>query len=186
MTGPFSAFESFIFNAFNITGRTTRGEYWWAVLVLSSLLLAGAVFDFASVANTPGFEVTYNPLAYFTPWLMILTFVPQMTLCARRLHDSGKTAMFYLVSLIPIVGPFLLLVMMCAPSEPRHNRWGSPRDTDGSAPVGSGADSGGHDPKQSYKILLSTERPPSAEEAAIKRAEIQDYYRTHVLKQAQA
>lgn len=49
----------------------------------------------------------------------------------RRLHDIGKSGLFYLCILIPLVGPILLLVWFCKDSEPGENQFGpNPKGVD--------------------------------------------------------
>lgn len=61
----------------------------------------------------------------------VLTFVyslaaifPYLALMVRRLHDIGRSGFWILVALVPIVGPFVLLVFELLPSEPSENRFG--------------------------------------------------------------
>ncbi|KUF12725.1 DUF805 domain-containing protein [Pseudoponticoccus marisrubri] len=189
MIGPVAALESFVFNAFKLSGRATRAEYWWVVLFLSLTLIGAAAADLASLSS--GMATSMNPLAYFSPWLVILTFVPQLTLVARRLHDTGRSALWYTITFVPLVGPMILMVFLTLPSQPEENRWGQPRGPRRRTPRPDSPSKGApasvsHDPMQGYKVLLSADRPPSPEELAQQRAQIHDYYRTHVLKQAEA
>lgn len=40
-------------------------------------------------------------------------FVPSLAISVRRLHDIGKSGWWYLIVLVPIVGMFWLLVLLC-------------------------------------------------------------------------
>ncbi|WP_338338264.1 DUF805 domain-containing protein, partial [Xanthomonas citri] len=42
----------------------------------------------------------------------------------RRLHDQDKSGWFYLISLVPYVGAFVLLVFMCIEGTPGPNQYG--------------------------------------------------------------
>lgn len=191
MIGPHTALEKFIFQAFNITGRATRAEYWWVFGALFILGIFALMADIYAVMTAE--YVNYNPLAYFTPVLILLTIIPNFTLTARRLHDTGRSSMWYMVSMIPFVGPIWLFVILVLPSQQDENKWGQPPH--GSFGAGPSQKSAGgseasaskpHDPRQGYAALLKLNREPSPEEVAAQRDQINDYYRTHVLGRASA
>ena len=48
--------------------------------------------------------------------LTLATLLPMLGICARRLHDIGKSGWMMLVALIPCVGPFILLFWCIQPS----------------------------------------------------------------------
>ena len=51
-------------------------------------------------------------------------FLPSLAACVRRLHDIGKSGVFCLISLIPCVGLFILLILMCKASQVENNQYG--------------------------------------------------------------
>ena len=53
-----------------------------------------------------------------------LTFIPMLSACVRRLHDTGRSGLYYLVILIPIAGIFILLSFLCQDSDPNPNIYG--------------------------------------------------------------
>lgn len=54
----------------------------------------------------------------------ILTILPSLAVGARRLHDSGKSAWWLLIGLIPFLGGIILLIFFCLDSEEGDNRFG--------------------------------------------------------------
>jgi len=50
--------------------------------------------------------------------------VPSIAVTVRRLHDQGKSGWFYLISLVPYVGGFIVLVFMCLEGTPGPNEYG--------------------------------------------------------------
>ena len=94
-------------------GRATRSEYWWVVLFYYNLV---PMFLFLTVILSP---------LYFI-WFFA-TLVPSFTLMARRLHDAGHSNWNLCWLFLPIVGPIILLVYLCQPSEKKSNKWGAPR-----------------------------------------------------------
>ena len=87
-------------------GRSRRSEYWWAtlgVMIISSLV------------------TTILPdLAWI--WGLV-TLVPSMAMCVRRLHDVGKSGWFYLWMLLPLAGPIIILIQLLKDSSDA-NQWG--------------------------------------------------------------
>lgn len=39
------------------------------------------------------------------------TWIPKMSLSIRRLHDTGKSGMWYLISFLPLLGPVILFIL---------------------------------------------------------------------------
>jgi len=95
------------------TGRASRSEFWWFVVFT---LLLGAV------ANTLDLLLPIDVLATLTS---IATFVPNIALGIRRMHDIGKSGWWLLVGLIPIVGLILLIFWLGRKSDPGTNLWGT-------------------------------------------------------------
>lgn len=87
----------------DFSGRARRSEYWYMVL--------------------------WNMIFGIVPFVNILwwlaTLIPFLALAVRRLHDVGRSGAWILISLIPIVGPILMLVWLLTDSEPGANRWGN-------------------------------------------------------------
>ncbi len=95
----------------DFTGRASRPEYWWFVLVYVIAVFVGALIH------------------RFVQGLVVLVFiVPLIAVGARRLHDIGKTGWLLLLGLIPLAN-FVLLYFTVQPSQPEANQWGSPPTT---------------------------------------------------------
>jgi uncharacterized membrane protein YhaH (DUF805 family) len=54
----------------------------------------------------------------------LVVFVPSLALSVRRLHDIGKSGWWMLISLIPLVGPLIVLFFMVKDSQPGTNEYG--------------------------------------------------------------
>lgn len=81
-------------------GRATRSEYWWSVLFY--VFLASALFG--------------ENEALGTLWAVI-TFVPNFTVRARRLHDTGRSAWNLLWNLLQLL---VGLSFLCICASPVH------------------------------------------------------------------
>lgn len=117
-------------NYANFRGRTTRRGYWVAVLfnVIAGIawtMIIGmlGVLHLDSIAG-----LLYSIYAF-------AIIIPNLSMAVRRLHDIGKSGIYYLFVLIPLAGPIILLVWLCSAGNPDHNAYGPP------AP-GAGAGSG--------------------------------------------
>lgn len=104
---PGEALRRFVANVINFSGRARRSEYWWVVLITGviGLILEEISGDLASFWN-------------------VILLIPTISLTVRRLHDAGKGTLYILWSILPLVGPLLILVHLVKDSEPGDNRYG--------------------------------------------------------------
>jgi len=101
------------------TGRSRRPEFWWWFL----LLLVYAVL-FAALALLIGSGTVGEVLVVAYSISMLAILVPSVAVVVRRLHDSGKSAWWLLLYLIPAVGGLLVLALMALPSTAGPNKYG--------------------------------------------------------------
>ena len=101
-------------------GRASREEYWMFFLfnILATLILAVIGYGLAMLQDKSG--AILLPFLYLTA---VLT--PSIAVSVRRLHDTGRSAWFYLVSLIPLVGGIWLLVVFMTKGVPENNCYGT-------------------------------------------------------------
>ena len=97
----------------DFTGRARRTEYWMFVLfnLIASVLIA--VVD--GVLGTSGALGGLYSLA---------VLIPNLSVAARRLHDTDRSGWWQLIALIPLIGFIILLVFLCSDSQPGDNRFG--------------------------------------------------------------
>ncbi|RZL68049.1 MAG: DUF805 domain-containing protein [Variovorax sp.] len=92
----------------DFSGRASRSEYWWFVLIYFVASIIGAVI---------------HP---YVQYIVILAFfLPLLAAGTRRLHDIGKSGWFQLLGLIPIVN-LVLIYFYVQPSQPDSNIYGAP------------------------------------------------------------
>ena len=100
------------------SGRARRSEFWWFYLAVLLLAFVAGGTDAAVVLS--GILVLVISLALALPLLAV---------SARRLHDTGRSAWWLLLSFVPFVG-IALLVFWCMDSTPEANSHGSsPKDS---------------------------------------------------------
>jgi uncharacterized membrane protein YhaH (DUF805 family) len=109
------------------SGRATRSEYWY--FVLFNFLISIAV---GIVSGIFGKEV--NDLVSGLYSLAML--VPSLAVSSRRLHDTGRSAWWLLLGLVPVVGWIVLLVFFVTDTTPGDNKYGpNPKGMNAAAPT---------------------------------------------------
>ena len=129
------AFKRFFTHYADFDTRSRRREYWfvtlWNVIISSaitcilSLMIAAAgvgimIDDLSSIASAGGAILIL--IIYFIYEIAII--VPSLALTVRRIHDTGKSGWWILMSLIPLVGFVFVLIWSFSDSERVTNEWG--------------------------------------------------------------
>ncbi|WP_370587863.1 DUF805 domain-containing protein [Psychrobacter sp. JCM 18901] len=52
--------------------------------------------------------------------------LPSIAVGIRRLHDTGRSGWWFLISLIPLIGGIVFLVFCANDTKPETNQWGPP------------------------------------------------------------
>lgn len=92
-------------------GRARRKEFWFFMLFFIILSIIAAVID----------GVIGLPILSIVVFLGLV--LPSISVSIRRLHDTGRSGWWYLLSLIPIVG-LVLIVFFCFDSQAETNAYG--------------------------------------------------------------
>lgn len=112
---PFDWFLKCMKNYVNFTGRARRQEYWYFILFYLIGAIATIVLDYIF-----GTEVLFYAL------YLIGMALPQTGVSVRRLHDTGKSGWWYLISLVPIIGVILLIIWFVKEGDAHSNLYGQP------------------------------------------------------------
>ncbi len=128
------------------SGRASRSEYWWyslfcfivAMVCIAAGLALGALFGGAAAMQGGdsvldhgvagfgiGFLIGYLILLIFA----LATLVPSIAVTVRRLHDSGRSGWWYLLSFVPYVGGIVLFIFMLLEGQPGENKYGPAPDS---------------------------------------------------------
>lgn len=99
-------------------GRSPRKEYW--MFTLFNLLIALGLGMLAGLVGGKGGGLTDVVSGLYT----LVVFVPSLALSVRRLHDTGKSGWWMLITLIPLVGPLIMLFFMAKDSQLGTNEYG--------------------------------------------------------------
>lgn len=109
----------------DFSGRSQRMEYWMFTLfyTLVIMVLVGFAIFFGSPAGEDH-TLAENYFLGVTLLWVLGTIVPSIAVAVRRLHDQDKSGWFYLISFIPYVGGFVMLIFMCLEGTAGPNRYG--------------------------------------------------------------
>lgn len=93
-------------------GRARRSEFWYFQLFHFLIMFALGFFSLT------GYGIISIPI-YF-----LASIVPNFAVGWRRFHDIGRSGVWYLISLIPIVGTILIIAWLSQDSQPGNNQYG--------------------------------------------------------------
>ena len=89
------------------SGRATRSEYWYFVLV---------DFIVSIVLGLLGLELI--SLLY-----RLFVLIPSWAVFCRRMHDINRSGWSWLWGLLPIIGLIILLIYLCTPTKEGENKY---------------------------------------------------------------
>jgi uncharacterized membrane protein YhaH (DUF805 family) len=100
------------------SGRARRKEYWYFVLfyiigVMLMSFLDGILGSFSTEAG----------IGLFGGIFILVHILPSIAVSVRRLHDISRTGWWYLLIIIPLIGPLVLFVFSIMDSK-EANRYG--------------------------------------------------------------
>ena len=95
----------------DFTGRAKRQEYWMFILFYLIFYLMLSVID--AVIGIPVLTSLYS----------LALFIPNISIAARRLHDTSRSGWWQLIALIPLIGTIVLIVFLAQDSH-EDNEYG--------------------------------------------------------------
>lgn len=128
----------------DFSGRARRKEYWYY-----QLCSIGIIFIINSYIILILRENVESSLVnLFSSLFFCIFFIPDLSVTVRRLHDTGKSGWWSVLSLVgylysiltqnyfialsfwfglvTLISIFILLILCCIETEPRKNQWGLP------------------------------------------------------------
>ncbi|MER8185127.1 DUF805 domain-containing protein [Kitasatospora sp. NPDC094015] len=100
-------------NYVGFSGRARRQEFWMFALFNIIISVVLAIVD--GIAGTSGLLGGLYSLA---------VLLPSLAVGFRRLHDTGRSAWWLLIGLVPVVGPIVLIVFAASEGQPGDNQYG--------------------------------------------------------------
>jgi uncharacterized membrane protein YhaH (DUF805 family) len=95
---------------FDFSGRASKSEYWWFQLYNAIIYVLTFVFQ--------------GDLVLLLSILIIVNLIPVYAVGVRRIHDSDKSGWFVLLSLIPLIGLYVFVLLLQDGSKGK-NRFGA-------------------------------------------------------------
>ena len=108
-------------NYANFNGRARRSEYWYYTLFTIIVELVLTVIQ-KLTSGVPVVGLIVNILIVI---IGLALFIPGLALCFRRLHDTGRSGIWILIGLIPLIGEIILIVFFVQDSQPGDNKYGA-------------------------------------------------------------
>jgi uncharacterized membrane protein YhaH (DUF805 family) len=117
----------------DFSGRARRREYWLFTLFYVIFMFVWA-FLVALMVMSRNYDEQTLPLAIQLMWTSFIA-LPGLAAVVRRLHDTGRSGWWWLITLIPFVGGIWMLVLLCLDGQTGPNRFGpDPKTTPRSFP----------------------------------------------------
>ena len=95
---------------FDFSGRASKSEYWWFQLYNAIIYVLSFIFQ--------------GDLVLLFSILIIANLIPVYAVGVRRIHDSDKSGWFVLISLIPLIGLYIFVLLLQDGSKGK-NRFGA-------------------------------------------------------------
>jgi uncharacterized membrane protein YhaH (DUF805 family) len=102
----------------DFSGRASRSEYWFFVLVFIIIYVVCIAIDYAVLGAGQSGVPLLGTLAY------LIHFIPGLAVLIRRLHDVDRSGWWLLISFVPVIGGIWLLVLLCSEGTYGPNEYG--------------------------------------------------------------
>jgi len=103
-------FKAVVTNYVGFTGRATRSEFWY--FVLTYIIISVVLSILEGFIGMTGILSGLFALALLLPYIAV---------GFRRLHDTGRSAWWLLIGLIPLVGAIVLIYFFAQPTKEGDN-----------------------------------------------------------------
>lgn len=96
-------------------GRARRMEYWMfqlfnVIIYVIAMILAGIISE----------KLFVSLLGLYA----LAIIIPSIAVCIRRLHDTGRSGWWILISFVPLVGGIILLIFTILEGDAGTNQYG--------------------------------------------------------------
>ena len=116
------AYKKFWKGYVDFTGRSTPSDYWFAysahVLILFASYLLLAVFERMAAETGSSDLFTIGVILLLIVFAYgVAAVLPGIALTVRRLRDAGYNWPYIFIPLIPFVGIFIFIFLLCQPTK---------------------------------------------------------------------
>ncbi|MGB0907394.1 MAG: DUF805 domain-containing protein [Maricaulaceae bacterium] len=126
----------FLKRYFDFKGRTSRGRFWGAFIIIAGLYGVFFLLDAPeklNLSDAEGYNGEHDTIVGMFSIFMLGTIIPAFSVTLRRLHDIGKGGGWFTMLLIGACLPFfnyvallIAVVFMAAKGEKSLNKYGPP------------------------------------------------------------
>lgn len=100
-------------NYIKFSGRASRKEFWSFIIIdLLVFILLFILDDWLGLYTAKVYNAMIIKYGYLEIGYSVLTICPTICVNIRRLHDIGKSGYWYLVGYIPILGIYVLVLLL--------------------------------------------------------------------------
>lgn len=103
----------------DFNGRSTKEEYWTFVLCWGFVIFIISHFLPTNPIHIASHKVSVGALLH-TGVLLVLS----ISICIRRLHDTNRSCLWWLLAFLPIIGTIWLLIILCSDGTQGPNDYG--------------------------------------------------------------
>ena len=113
----------------NCNGRSRRSEFWYFQLFVYGIIIHLSFIAFCCQINSnhyqySKYEQMYHIFNGINSLFTLAIIIPYVSLCVRRLHDTGQSGFLFFIYFIPLAGPFILLYFCSIDSDQNTNEYG--------------------------------------------------------------
>ena len=101
------------------SGRARRKEYWYFALFNMIVSVVLSIIDTVTGTLDPDLG-----LGLLSGIYSLAVLIPSIAVGFRRMHDTGRSAWWFLIGLIPLIGMIVILVFMVQDSQEGENQYG--------------------------------------------------------------
>jgi len=105
-------------NYAGFNGRACRTEYWMFILINMAIALALGFVDLGlGLTTAAGYGL-------FSGLYSLLVLVPSTAVAVRRLHDTNRSGLWFVLVFVPLIGTIALLVLLAGEGTAGPNQYG--------------------------------------------------------------
>tara|TARA_B100000686_G_C16175454_1_gene658366 strand:- start:89 stop:457 length:369 start_codon:yes stop_codon:yes gene_type:complete len=102
------------------SSRASRKEFWLFFLSYCIAVVVLSVID--GIVGTYHVESGYG---LFSGIYVLVTLIPYLAVCVRRLHDTDRSGWWLLLWFFPLIGLIWFIVLCCLKGSDGENRFGA-------------------------------------------------------------
>ena len=90
----------------SFNGRTTRKDYWLFILFNTTVVLSLMLLPMLKI------QILVSMCIWCLFFYTIIITIPAISISIRRLHDIGKSGLWYFINFVPCIGLIVFIAFM--------------------------------------------------------------------------